>query len=276
MTTLAMPLTLNGPVPKAPAFSLLNTPGVVVPGDEDHWQAGATIYPYPVDTPETWEPCSVGTFRVKGDGAAVPLPAFSPFAVWLAVTCTALGMGIPQEFQDRAEIALDAVLSFGVANALSQGVIESPNPFFLDGNEDLPAGSTAQKPIVGLSYLENAIGASGRQGLIHATPAIASSWGITENDSSIQGLTTKAGTRVAVDGGYQGAHRIGHTAPPAGQEWAFATGPVQVRYESETRFSIDQVLDRSNNDTTFRAERYVLAYWDTAVQSAVLVDWTQT
>ena len=32
-------------------------------------------------------------------------------------------------------------------------------------------------------------------------------------------------------------------------------------------------IDRSDNVVTFRAEFYVLAIWDTALQAAVLVDW---
>ena len=34
------------------------------------------------------------------------------------------------------------------------------------------------------------------------------------------------------------------------------------------------MLDRSDNVLTFRAERYVLAIWDGALQAAVLVDWS--
>jgi hypothetical protein len=37
---------------------------------------------------------------------------------------------------------------------------------------------------------------------------------------------------------------------------------------------INGSLDTSNNDVTFRAERYALASWDTALQAAVLIDWT--
>jgi hypothetical protein len=33
-------------------------------------------------------------------------------------------------------------------------------------------------------------------------------------------------------------------------------------------------LDRSDNVLTFRAEMYVLAIWDTALQAAALIDWT--
>lgn len=273
MTTLAMPVTLDGPLPLPLANALLSVPGVLVPGD-GHWLSGATIYPYPVDEPSTWEPCSVGTFRTKAEGGGVPLPSFSPFVAYLAITCSSMGIGDPVEFRGRAEIALNAVESYAIEQSLSQGVEESPNPFFLDGNEDLPAGTTAVKPLVGLSYLEDAIGASGRQGLIHATPGVASSWGISVRDTPEPGLRTKIGTQVAVGGGYQGAHRISHTAPPAGQAWAFATGPVRVRMADAELLDISEVLDRTNNDVTFRAERYVLAVWDTAIQTAVLIDWT--
>src|SRR5262245_46648986 len=168
MTTLAMPVTLDGPLPAPLPHALLSVSGVVVPGD-GHWLSGATIYPYPVDEPQTWEPCSVGTFRTKAEGSGVPLPSFSPFVAYLPITCSSMGIGDPVEFRSRAEIALTAVESYAVEQALSQGVDESPNPWFLDGNETLPAGAAAVAPMVGLSFLEEAIGASGREGLIHAT-----------------------------------------------------------------------------------------------------------
>lgn len=277
MTVLAMPVVLDGPLPSEPEHCLLAVPGVVVPGD-GHWEAGATIYPYPVDVPSTWEPCSVGTFRVKGDGSAWPLPQFSPFAAYIAITCSSMSIGDPDEFRGRAEIALDAVQSFAVEQALSQGVSESPNPFFLDGNEDLPNGLTAVRPDVGLAFLEEAIGESGRNGLIHLTPAVAAALGYNflrerNTPANTTPLTTTAGTHVSVGGGYKGAHRINHTVA-TGQSWCFATGPVEVRISDADLIDISQTLDRSENIVTFRAEKYVLAVWDTQVQTAILVDWT--
>lgn len=275
MTTLAMPVTLDGPLPSPPEHCLLSVPGVVVPGD-GHWLSGATVYPYPVDVPETWEPCAVGTFRTKADGNGVPLPSFSPFAAYLSITCSSMGIGDPVEFRTRAEIALMAVQSHAVEQALSQGVLESPNPWFLDGNEDLPAGTTAVSVQAGLGYLEQAIGESGRQGMIHLAPSVVAAAGFNylREEEQEGPVTTASGTPVASGGGYIGAHRLGHTAPPAGQSWGFATGPVQVRLADADLLDISEVLDRTNNDVTFRAERYVLAVWDTAVQTAVLIDWT--
>jgi hypothetical protein len=87
--------------------------------------------------------------------------------------------------------------------------------------------------------------------------------------------TIASGTPVAFGGGYDGAVANG-TAAGAGNAWAFATGPVRV-YVSDSRLVGDDLngtLDTSNNDVTFRAERFVLASWDTALQAAVLVDWT--
>ena len=53
----------------------------------------------------------------------------------------------------------------------------------------------------------------------------------------------------------------------------YATGPVEVRLGEVAVMDIKEVLDRSNNDVTFRAERYVLVTWDTQLQAAILVDW---
>jgi hypothetical protein len=54
----------------------------------------------------------------------------------------------------------------------------------------------------------------------------------------------------------------------------FATGPVEIRLGPGIITDLVETLDRSDNTVTFRAERYVLATWDTALQVAVLVDWS--
>ena len=55
---------------------------------------------------------------------------------------------------------------------------------------------------------------------------------------------------------------------------SFATGPVRVYMGPVRLDSVRENLDRSDNLLTFRAERYVLAIWDTALQAAALVDWS--
>ena len=53
-----------------------------------------------------------------------------------------------------------------------------------------------------------------------------------------------------------------------------ATGPIEVFMGPTVTFDTRSSLDRSDNTLVFRAERYVLSVWDTALQAAVLVDWT--
>lgn len=270
--TFGPPVVIDDIVPVAPPHSLLQTPGVLQPDEDLHWINGVSVYPYPVDLPGVWDPCSTGTYRTKEEGSGVPLPSFAAFVVYLPITCSAISMGSPTDFSQRAEVAMDAVESFAVEQQLSQGIAIGTNPYFADAAADVLAGGAAVSPAVGLSYLEDAIGATGKKGMIHATPGVISQW--FEGERQDNPLTTVVGTSVVSGGGYIGAFPSGEAAAAAGQAWAFATGPVQVRHSPVSVMDIADVLDRSNNDVTFRAERYVLANWDTALQAAVLIDWS--
>lgn len=266
-------LAIDGPLPVAPEYSLLNTPGVVVANPGDRWINGVNVYGYPSDTPETWEPCSTGTFRTKSEGGEQPQARFDAYTIYLPITCSAGYMGSWEDFARRAEVALEATQSFAVEQALSQGVTLSINPFLGDSNVDVVAGGPFT-PEVGLRHLEDAIGLTGRQGMIHATPAIVAAWEFEALETR-PGLRTPNGTPVVSGGGYIGADANG-SAAAAGQGWAFATGPVEVRL-SEMQLVGDDIngaLDTSLNDVTFRAEKFALATWDTALQAAVLIDWT--
>jgi hypothetical protein len=123
--------------------------------------------------------------------------------------------------------------------------------------------------------LEDAIGETGRQGLIHATPATVAAWEFEALESGAY-LQTPNGTPIASGGGYIGADPVLGAAPAAGQAWAFATGPVQVRLSEVILVgdNINDTIDQSLNEVTYRAERYALAVWDTALQSGILIDWS--
>lgn len=274
-------LAIDGPLPVAPPFSLVETPGVLVDDGSDRWINGVNVYGYPSDTPDTWEPCATGTFRTKSDASEQPTPRFDSFVIYLPISCTAASMGNWEDFADRARVALEAKQSFGVEQALSQGVTLSLNPFLGDSNVTILGGG-AVTPEVGLRWLEDAIGETGQMGMIHATPAVVAAWGFGAGltGGNVQNppdavLRTPNGTPVISGGGYIGAEANGN-APASGQAYAFATGPVEVRL-SEMQLvgdNINGTLDTSNNDVTFYAEKYALAEWDTALQSAVLIDWT--
>jgi hypothetical protein len=247
----------------------------VVERGSGRWLNGINLIGYPDETPTLWEDSSEGTFRTKGEGDALPAATFDSFIAYLPVTCSAVGWA---DMQDEAQTVLEATLSWGVEYALSQGVFGLNNPYLGDTNVTI-LGGAAVAPRVGLAYLEDAIGDSGRQGLIHATPATIAYLGFEalKTDGSI---VTPNGTVVVSGGGYiwqsedAGSGPDGGNPPPTGQSYMFASGPVEVRLGQVDIQNIRTALDRSDNTVTFRAEIPVLVYWDTAVQFAVLVDWT--
>lgn len=272
-TAVGPALDIDGPLPTRPPFSLLEIPGVLQEG-EGRWLNGVNVYGYPEGTPGAWEPCSTGTFRQKDEGGEVSTPRFDPVGLYQAITCSALNFGDNwRDFAERAERALDARLSFGVERVLSQGVTLSTNPFLGDSDVTVLGGG-AVTPIVALSWLEQAIGETGQRGMIHADPATVAAWSAyLRVDGNT--LYTFNDTPVAAGGGYIGGD-AGASSPGTGQSYAYATGPVEV-FVGDPQLvggDINGTLDTSNNDVTFRAERFVLAEWDTALQAAVLVDWT--
>lgn len=263
------------PRPTAPPYSLLNTPGVVVERGSGRWLNGINLIGYPDETPTLWEDSSEGTFRAKGEGDALPAATFDSFVAYLPVTCSAVGWA---SMQEEAQTVLEATLSWGVEFALSQGIFGLNNPYLGDANVTI-LGGAAVAPRVGLAYLEDAIGESGRQGMIHATPSTIAYLGF-EALKTDGNIVTPNGTVVVSGGGYiwqsedAGTGPDGGDPPPAGQSYMFASGPVEVRLGTVDIQDIRTALDRSDNTVTFRAEIPVLVYWDTAVQYAVLVDWT--
>lgn len=271
--TFGPPIVIDdGHLPVAPPYSLLNTPGVRKSPGDPHWLSGAAVYPYPPGPPAEWDPCAAGTFREKDEGEPFDSAYFASFVSYLPITCSAMSIGDPEEFARRAEIALNAVQSFSAERQLSRGTGVATNPFLADANHTLTAAAAAATaPLAALAYLEEEIGETGKQGMIHATPPVVSRW--FDQTREVMPLITNVGTHVVSGGGYQGATPSGRAAATAGQSWVYATGPVEVRLGEVAVLDIKEVLDRSNNDVTFRAERYVLVTWDTQLQAAILVNW---
>lgn len=273
----------EGLLPRRPRHSLLETEGVLVSEDATRVLNGVNVWMYPTGCSELWEPCSDGTFRTKASESTQLLPRFDSFVVYKPITCSTISVGGGEkasQFADRAAAVLDATLSAGVERALAQGVETSSNPFFADGNVTLPAGGTAVSAGVALSYLEEAIGATCRDGMIHATPAVIAALQAfpigREEDTR---LITANGTPVVSGDGYQGVQGGPLGVPGATEDWIFATGRVEVHLGPLVLGEIRDSLDRSDNTVTFRAEKYAVAIWDgidedTLSAAAVLVDWT--
>ena len=126
---LGPPLAVDGPLPTAPAYSLLTVAQIIDDAADPHWGLGVELNAYPVGPPRTWDPCSTGTFRVKEEGDDLPQPGFPPFVVYLPITCTA--SGIDQDtFADRVRLAFAAKESYGVELELSQAPSNDDRPHF--------------------------------------------------------------------------------------------------------------------------------------------------
>ena len=281
-TGVGIALGIDGPLPVAPPQSLLNTPGVLVNADEFDSRVfgGVNAWMYPTGCAELWEPCLDGTFRVKDDTSTMLTQRFDSFVVYKPVTCSTFGFGgdTVNELAERASATLRATLSAGVERALAEGVDSSSNPFFGDANVNIMNSGTAVTARVGVSFLEQAIGATCRLGMIHMTPASVAALPapLREGDS----LATANGTLIASGMGYQGVDTAALGTPGATQDWAFATGGVKVYLGPARMTTPKESIDREINEVTFRAEMYVLAVWDGVdpegdelAASAVLVDW---
>lgn len=269
---------IDGPLPVAPAQSLLNTPGVVVAEDATRVLNGVNVWYYPTGCSELWEPCSDGTFRTKSDESNQLSERFDSFVVYKTVTCSAAGLGDDEidVLAERATAVLDATLSAGVERMLAEGLVGSSNPFFGDANVNVLNSGTAVSPRIAVSWLEEAIGESCRRGLIHLTPATVAGLPAPLHEGVT--LATANGTPVVSGMGYQGVDTPFLASPGAHQDWAFATTGVEVYLGPVRMTTTRESLARDDNVITFRAEKYVLAVWDGVddtelAAAAVLVDW---
>jgi hypothetical protein len=288
-TAVGPALNLDGPLPREPEYSLLNTLRALARDVEDGPSPlsvvdsnnrvfnGVNVWGYPVDAPSLWEPCASGTYRDKVSDTDWDQPRFDGLIAYFPITCSTITAS-PDTFAARAEAALKAKLSFAVEEALAKGVTGSTNPFLGDTNLTQLGGGTVTAQ-AGLNYLENAIGETGTQGMILATPGTVSAWNFVNliTDENEEGYAETAnGTPVASCGGLINTDPVGKTGstPTTGIEWAFAVGPVQVYLGMLDPPSVSEYVDRENNVITYFAERPILPLWDTSLQSGVLIDWT--
>lgn len=287
---------IDGPPPIAPPYGLLQAAaapaaGVRIVDDVDErgterWMNGVEVYPYPPDLTDVHDPCAPGSVAAsKGFGADLKHPEFGALTLWLAETCTASHVPSQEEYRARVVAAFSAVESAGVAHELLSGARIPANPHLADGNGTFPNADTVTSAINGLALLEGEIAKSGKLGLIHCSPMVATvlAAGRVVDDKKTGVLRTINGIPVIPDFGYviAGASPTGHTHASGTKEWMYATGPIDVRRSELFTMpeTVAEALDRglgatngNANAITYRAERYYLVDWDTEIQAAVLID----
>jgi hypothetical protein len=259
------------------------------------WLNGAQVFPYPPGQPKTYDACnpSGSTEATKDFGADLERPEFAPVTIYLAETCTSYKVWDQAAFRARAVTALTAVQGSAIARNLLTGEANGFSPHLADANANciFPNLDAATNPMNALSILDNAIGLTGKLGLIHCSPGMADALRDRFSIDDRGGvLRTINGNVVIPDAGYTrpfGDPEVGtphgHTAAIGTQEWVYATGPIDIRLSEMFVMpeDVSQALDRGtpdsattgrSNSITYRAERYSLAVFDTELQVAVLAD----
>jgi hypothetical protein len=278
----AGPLTrISAPLPPPRRFTLLDAANLVVP-ENDRWVAGASIEDYPPGPAYLHDGCSTGTFRAKSEGGDFHNPSVNPFTVYVPAKCTARSIGaVPDRFKDRLELILLALEAAAVEEMLIGGS-GFADQYVGDANMEILGGG-AVDPIEGLALLEDEIASVGA-GIIHVAPATATYWAGEGLIEAVRNqMQTKLGTPVAIGAGYRDADPDSGASPAADEEWAFATGPIEILRDQTPRYEASeysQALDRSSNEVVFIVERDYLLSWvgrsdgsdEAHIQAGVLID----
>lgn len=276
--TLPPAAVLSAPLPIPRSFGLLNAAKVIL--ETERFPSSATILDYPTGDVSVQVAGAHGSMGTKAFDATIDQQDVTGFTVYLGVTCTTVSAKDP-DFRTRLQAAFRALEQQEVERMLVDADGTFSTPYLTDTN--LENFGAAVSPTEGLAQLENAIAEVGN-GMIHATPGTATAWaaGTLIQRRSPGIMETMLGTVVVVGAGYVGAYPQGGSAPSGDQEWAFASGFVEVHRDDDVIIgpTIGQSMERSTNDVSLVAERNYLLAWvgrqapgdENHVQAGILID----
>lgn len=246
---------------------------------DNRWEAGFEYLSECIDPGNhgTGDPC--GDDQTKGGTDNKVRTIFDPFYIWASVKCTAGDRGT--DWEARGRRALEVVTPFEIeaefwtgAQAGEAGFTE--NRYLAHPTDADVLSNGPLDPLEALACLEYGIGRcpSSSEGWIHAPRNLVTIWdgmNVLERQGNRQ--VTQQGNVVVAGAGYDGSGPGGDPAVD-GSVWAYATGPVQVRY-SEAIILGDDIAERiarSLNDLEVIAERVAAATWDGCCHFAIQVD----
>lgn len=271
MSAVEFPLTapgpllpLDAPLPQPRRYRLLDAARIV--NDNGRWQTGAIINGYPGGPPAAHDPCSDGTYRLKGAEEGQPRTYAGSFTVVVGASCTASSVGSTLDYySNRLRLWFEAIEAETVERVFADGLAGANLGAYL-GDPNMENLGTAT-PVEALALLEKEISLNG-SGMIHAAPATATYWVSQylierQAEGGVAQMRTRLGTLVAVGAGYNEVVPDGFANPASDQEWAFASGFVEIRRGEIEILSSQyaQSLDRSDNTVTLYAERDYLITW---------------
>lgn len=281
-----MIIPLSAPTPAEPRYNLVKT-ALLVNEDSERWIGGADLEGYvPCGIPSVVNDlCNPTDFAYLD---AVGHPSFDSFTVRLGARCTARAIGDAGAFRQRLVAMFRAVESAAAEKELELGASGAgTNKALIDGPAT-PAGVGNLSPTEALAQLESAIATGAILGYIHASVRVATLWQrlnllVAEGGSGATAvLRTGLGTPVVVGRGYAGSRPndgggtpLGAGANDATHEWAFATGPIEVRRaatEDAPEGDAIQSMMRRTNDVMVAVARPYLITWDSCIHAAVRID----
>lgn len=278
-------VNLQAPLPPPRRFDLLHSLDIIEPTD-DRWLGGAWTEGQTGGPAFTHDPCSTGSDRVKQPSIQAGTQTSGVFTVYLPAFCTAVSVGPNPEFWTaKLEKAFRLYEGAAVERILATGDGQvGLGPYLCDDNLERLTGLPTD-PVSAFGLLEEAVARHGG-GVIHAAPRTFTQWVASTLVSIDDGRMVSAlGTPVVIGYGYVGAVPNGGPAPTSTQEWAFASGPIEVYRDAEITTipgDYDEAIDRAFNDVVFIAERPYLFNWmareapddDAHIQAGVLIDFS--
>lgn len=275
---------IDAPLLTPPPNGLLRSATVI---DEEALHFGSALE-WPAEN------CADLIIRDPCGTAAKPITANHPgtirydaFLVDAYDTCSAFAYQAA-DYEGRARRALAARETKAVESEWWTGTLFAANPHLARGGyagtngpaTTTLAGGTAQSLAIGLALLVQYLAdLNGGTGMIHARPYLAELWFshfLIWRDNSGK-LWTGNGNLIVPGAGYPGTSPTG-AAISTTSEWAFATdavevhrGPVEV-FAPRSPQQLAEVLDRTTNTVTVRAERLYALTTNGCVNAAVNIN----
>lgn len=279
---------IDGPLPRAPRYTLVGAADIN-PESDEHWANGIQVHGYIPDSASGYGVCDVGNSGSSGDPAVKlsqetpnPLPEYGPLTVYLTETCSTKSIMIGGQeasndaFRARAAATFAAVESGALEEEFWTGAFLPDNPHLASADADVvTSGAVGLRE--GLALLERAIAQTNRFGVIHMSAALAAAYSTLGGGAGVlipeRGkLYTLLGTLVIPGSGYPGTSPDGEQSGTV--EWAYATGPVEILRSGDFIMppNLVEAINREQNEIEYRAERYYIPYWDTALHAAAEID----
>lgn len=249
----------------------------------DRWGQGFVVQPENCVEASTWDPDCDSWPASNPDGTKGAAAAKStagtnetsyevhPFVIETPFLCDAGGFQAV-DYRGRARRQLSAATSKAMEYEFATGTLKgaSGNPFLQDAGSVVVIDSGSSfSPVDALVRLGAALSACGHggRGMIHAPTAWVDKLMSTGSDMVKEVgnrlVTVGRSDRIVSGTGYPGLGP-GGAAPPAGDVYVYATGPVMYRLSDEMVFpdTLREAMDRKKNNVEYRAEREAAVYFD--------------